>query len=319
MDPISRLPDPPVGMVVTPYDAAVAHWVFVTACVTILPFLAYALRDWQRSKSPLLPLILLGGALTNLLEPFVDITGGCWHPIIHQDTIFDIMGRPMPLWLLPTYVAYFGALPMCMVVAFRQQISKKAMWLWFIVPVIADIILEEGLFGVSRDSLYAYYGHQPLRLHVFPIWWSPANAVGVFLPAIALVLAAPHVRGWRLALVPLFTPLLYCGAGSLAAFPSSVVINSDFPYLVTQAGGVATFLLAGALAHVGVQLFAADSPWQIRDALGAGAAYFKTKQEDSVAQTISGGALGAGNRGQRGVAGNHPVAGAGTVGGARLQ
>ncbi len=57
--------------------------------------------------------------------------------------------------------------------------------------------------------------------------------------------------------------------GALAGFPSYVVINSDFSYLPTQLGGVASFLLAGGLACLGTQLFAADSPWQVRDALGA--------------------------------------------------
>jgi hypothetical protein len=256
-------------MVVTPHDAAVAHWVFIIASAAVLLLLLYALRDWQRSKSPILALILLGGALTNVMEPFVDITGGCWHPIIHQDRLFAIMGHPMPVWLLPTYAAYFGVLPMCMVVNFRKGITCRAMWLWFLVPVIADIILEEGLFGISGGNLYAYYGNQPLRVHVFPIWWAPVNAIGVYVSAIALVLAAPHLRGWRLALVPLFTPLLYCGVGALAGFPSYVVINSDFPYLATQLGGVASFVLAGGLAYLGTQLFAADSRWQIRDALGA--------------------------------------------------
>jgi len=269
IDPRLRLPAPPVDMVVTPHDASVAHFVFITACALVIIPLAYALRDWQRAKSPLLLLILLGGAFTNVMEPVVDILGGCWHPIINQDRLFDIMGHPMPVWLLPTYAAYFGVLPMCMVVSFRKGISSRAMWLWFLVPVIADIILEEGLFGISGGHLYAYYGNQPLRLHVFPIWWAPVNAIGVYISAIALVLSAPHLRGWRLALVPLFTPLLYCGGGALAGFPSYVVINSDFSYLATQLGGVASFLLSGGLAYLGTQLFAADSPLNIRDALRA--------------------------------------------------
>jgi hypothetical protein len=192
---------------------------------------------------------------------------------------------------------YFGGLTMCMFIAFRKGISSRAMWLWFIIPVLADIFLEEGLFGISADHLYNYYGNQPLRLNVFPIWWAPANAVGVFVPALALALAAPHLRGWRLALVPLFTPLLYCGAGSLAGFPSVVVINSAFPYLATQLGGVATFLLAAGLVHVGVQVFAADSRWQIRDALTPSA--------------ITGGPMAAGYRRQRGHAGSRPAAGIG--------
>jgi len=104
---------------------------------------------------------------------------------------------------------------------------------------------------------------------VFPIWWSPVNATGVYLSALALTLATPHLRGWRLALVPLFTPLIFCASSSFSGYPSDVVINSDFPYLITQLGGVASFLLAGGLAYIGTLLFASDSRWQIRDVLNA--------------------------------------------------
>ena len=262
-----RLPAPPVDMVVTSHDAAVAHWVFLIAsALTVIPLL-YALRDWKDSKSPVLLLILLGGALTNVMEPLVDVLGACWHPMINQTRLFEIMGHPMPVWLLPTYIAYFGVLTMTMYLGFRKGATSRTMWLWFAVPVIADILLEDGLFGLSGGHLYAYYGNQPLRLIAFPIWWAPVNAMGVYSAALVLALAVPHLRGWRLALIPLVTPLLYAAAGSLSGFPSYVAINSEFSYPITQLSGVLSFLRASGMAYVCIQLFASDSRWQIRDAL----------------------------------------------------
>ena len=46
-----------------------------------------------------------------------------------------------------------------------------AMWLWFLIPVIADVLLEESLLSQS-DHLYVYYANQPLKLHTFPLWWA---------------------------------------------------------------------------------------------------------------------------------------------------
>jgi hypothetical protein len=64
-------------------------------------------------------------------------------------------------------------------------------------PPAPAILKNAGLFGISGGNLYTYYGNQPLHLHVFPIWWAPVNAIGVYVSAIAPVLAAPHLRGWR--------------------------------------------------------------------------------------------------------------------------
>jgi len=267
IDPRLRLPAPPVDMVVTDHDASVAHWVFLSASVLLLIPLLYALRDWKHSKSPVSLLILLGGAITNLLEPMVDVLGACWHPIINQNRLFEIMGHPMPVWLLPTYIAYFGVLTLAMYVSFRKGVSSHTMWLWFVVPVIADIFLEEGLFVASGGHLYAYYGNQPLRLHLFPIWWAPVNAIGVYAAALALALSMPHLRGWQMLLIPFFTPLIYAAAGSLSGFPSFVAINSEFSNLATQLSGVVSFALASGMAYVGIQLFASDSRRQIRDVL----------------------------------------------------
>lgn len=47
-------------------------------------------------------------------------------------------------------------------VSFREAASTRSMWLWFVIPMIADLILEEGLFAAA-GKLYVYYGNQPLR------------------------------------------------------------------------------------------------------------------------------------------------------------
>jgi hypothetical protein len=268
IDPTFRIIAPPVDTVLTALDAVIATRLIWIDSAIILVALFFALRDWGRSQSPIMFLLLIGGAITNLAEPFVDLAGACWHPIIGQNTIFENMDRPMPLWLLFSYVSYFGVLPMFIYQAFRKGASTRAMWLWFLVPVIADIVLEESLLS-QAENLYVYYANQPLKVHTFPLWWAAGNTIGVYLSAVVMTLFAPLLRGWRLALAPFSTLLCYTAASGFVAWPSTVVINSEFSNVVTQLGGIASFLIAFLVVHGCTRLIATDSPYNVRKAITA--------------------------------------------------
>jgi hypothetical protein len=254
-----------VEAALTSLDNSVAHWLIGICCLATLLALIFALRDWHKSKFPVLVLLIIGGAVTCLAEPFVDLLGACWHPIVGQNTLFELMDRPMPIWLMFAYIAYFGVLMMYLYRAFSSGATIRAMWLWFLVPVIADIVLEEFLMGLS-DNLYIYYGNQPLRLHVFPIWWTQPNTMGIYLSAVAMTLLVPHLRGWRMALIPFSTILCYAAAAGVVSFPAVVVINSAFPDWITQLGGIACFLIAMLIVHGCTLLIASDSPYNVREA-----------------------------------------------------
>jgi hypothetical protein len=265
IDPVFRIVPPPVDAALTAVDMVISNRIITINCVIIIAAAIYALRLCKQSGSPIPILLLVGGAFTNLAEPFVDLGGACWHPIIGQDAIFENMDRPMPLWLLTTYIAYFGMLPMLIYHSFSKGATTRTMWMWFLIPVIVDIVLEEALLSQS-DHLYLYYANQPLRLHTFPIWWTTSNTIGVFLSGVVMTIFAPLLRGWRLMLVPLCTLLCYVGATGFVAWPSIVVINSEFSNAVTQLGGIASFLIAFLTVHVCALLIASDSPHNVRRA-----------------------------------------------------
>lgn len=262
LDPNFRVPPPPVDMALTPLDDRVGFVLMGICTLLVLAGLRFAWGEWRRTGSPILFLIILGGAVTNLAEPFVDLIGACWHPEIGQITLFEHMGRKMPLWLFFPYLAYFGAQAMSLYYVLNKGATTRTMWLWFVIPVIADIVLEECLLSFS-DNLYAYYGNQPLRFHVFPMWWSATNTLGIYLSAVVLTLFTPWLKGWRLAFVPFSTILCYTAASGVVGFPSAVVINSDFPFWATQLGGVLTFVIAAVIVHGFALLLATDSPYRV--------------------------------------------------------
>ena len=264
----AQLPVPAsvVNIALTSTDHEIAHWIFWISSVIVAVGVIYALQDWRKNKSVVPLLLIIGGAAANLSEPFVDIVAGCWHPAAGQHTLFELMGRPMPVWLFPTYIASFGVQAMVMYVAFRRGISARAMWLWYLVPVMSDIVLEVCLLNLS-DNLYVYYGNQPLVLAGFPLFWAPINALGVYVPVVVLTLLSPHMKGWKLATVPLFTPLLYAAVMGLTGMPSIVVINTAAPSWMVPLGGLASTALALTVVFLCVRMLADGSRYNLRQLL----------------------------------------------------
>lgn len=84
------------------------------------------------------------------------------------------------------------------------------------------------------------------------------NVLGFYLAAVALRLFTPQLRGWKLALVPLATPLLDAASMGFTGLPSAIVINSDVPNAVVQAGGIATILIALAVVRGTTPLLAKE-------------------------------------------------------------
>jgi hypothetical protein len=269
IDPQFRIAPPPVELALTPLDNTVGFCLMGICTLIVLVAVRFAWREYRRNGSPILLLIILGGAVTNLAEPFVDLVGACWHPEIGQITLFEHMERKMPLWLFFPYVAYFGAQAMTLYYVLSTGATKRTMWLWLVIPVIADIVLEESLLSFS-DNLYVYYGNQPLRFHVFPIWWAAANTIGIYISAVVLTLFTPLLKGWRLLFVPFCTLLCYAGASGIVALPAIIVINTELPFWATQLGGVLTFALAALVVAGFTQLIASDSPYRVVRTQAAG-------------------------------------------------
>jgi hypothetical protein len=124
----------------------------------------------------------------------------------------------------------------------------RTKWLWLALACagVANIIIEEILLNMS--GIYMYYGHQPLVvLTRFPWWWLAVNTSGLFLGASLAHRYRSVFKGWKAVFVLFLIPTAYLGGVAFAVMPASVVIHGDYPWLVTQLGGLATCVLAVVL------------------------------------------------------------------------
>ena len=255
-DPDTRLPAIPVDAQFNVVAGNYATAIFGTMAAVVF---LYGLKYWRDTKSPIVLLMMLGGLMTTLIEPLLDIIGLAWHPMHGQTTAFELMGRPIPIWVVTVYLMYIGGLGFLNYVAFLKGETMRVVYLWFAAPMLLDIVMEEIMM---HFDLYIYYGQQPLiLLWNFPLWWAPCNSMGEFIGVALLVLMGDSLRGWKLLLIPILMPIMDCVGYMLVGLPPIIALNTaNVSPLLTELAGVATYALT-ALCVYGVALvIATDSP-----------------------------------------------------------
>ena len=232
---------------VPPYNATVSDAVETTV-TTVMASLAtaalvFALVYWWRTGRPtILALFLAGGAMM-LLEPFVDVVGGCWHPN-DLARVFTLWDRPMPVWLCLTYFVYFGVGCGLSWLVLRRGMTPKLLWGLFISSAVGDAVMEMVLM---HWDTYVYYGAQPLVMFKFPLWWAPVNSLVDIAVAVAIVRYEDALRGVRAVLIIPLAMAISAAVNTVAGFPSWTAINSNIGGLGGALLGVATFVVAAVI------------------------------------------------------------------------
>jgi hypothetical protein len=242
--------DKTFGLPIPPVDAiaptAIASGATTFFTVLALLALVYALWDWRKSRRPIILYILIGGGLTLLVEPFVDLMGACWHPIYGQGVAFELMGRYMPWWIVAVYFAFYGAQGALVYSLLRKGVSTRALFLLLLIPMAADVAIEE---ITLPTGLYVYYGAQPLMLFGnLPYWWVPCNSFGLMIGISLIYKLAPSLKGPTSLALPFLLPIGDLIAYVIIGMPSWIVINTaGVPWWLVQTGGVASFALAAII------------------------------------------------------------------------
>ena len=236
-------PQPPLDMTV---DKTAELGITIALAGIVAVALVFSFIDWFRTGRPLVVLLMVSGGAIMVFEPMVDTVGACWFPS-NSWTAFTAWGRPLPVWLCLAYFFYFGIATSAIWKALRRGLTRRQIWLVFCAAMLGDLIFETVLLTMNP---YVYYGYQPLLLGKFPLWWMAVNA------AIPLVLAAliyrfdSYFRGWRTLLVIPLALTTSAAVNAAVGWPSWLVINTDVGWVLTQAGGLATFAAACAVVNL---------------------------------------------------------------------
>jgi hypothetical protein len=224
--------------------------------------LAYSLVSWRRTGRPTFLLLFLAGGAMMVMEPIVDVVGGCWFPS-NSWRAFELWGRPMPVWLCVTYFVYFGIGGGAIWTLMRRGAPARTLWLVWVGAVLADFALEATLM---HWDTYLYYGDQPLVIAKFPFWWGAVNAtIAVVVPG--LIVLAERLPGWRdVYIVPLALSTS-AAINIVVGWPSWTAVNSGPSDVVRELLGVASFAIAIAGLRLLLGVVAAKEPARREESL----------------------------------------------------
>ncbi len=246
----------PSGLRAVPVRSVV-HWgATIAPSLVLLVAVGFGVREWRRTRQPLLLAVLIGGALCTLIEPVVDAVGQVYLREHNATLVFTLAGRGMPIWV-PPFWAVFGGLQTYL---FCNLLRSKpdARRYWRVVGTVFSIALLLEIPSTAL-GLYEYFGRQPFNPTGMPLWWLFTYLGG--LGAAALIVGNPEIfRGARVFLaVPLVPSAI--GAWMVATgWPTFLALQSGAGMAVTYPAAVLTAGLSVLGVAVVARGFASGAP-----------------------------------------------------------
>jgi hypothetical protein len=257
LDPVFHLPMPPVHAV---FNTPVANDFTIIYGIGAVAILLWAVLHDRNAVIALA--MFLGGGAVSLFEPLFDLLTAVWHPPVGQSPFFTSFGREIPVWVSVAYVAYYGCVGYLTLNALLRGATTRAIWLWCLVPIVFDEIIEEAML---HFNLYYYYASQPFVLIKFPLYQPAGNTAGVFFGVAVLYFLSPYLkRGWKwFPAAIILMPVCACMGFVGATLPAEFAINCPAtPYWATQLSGVACYGLMAAWVYAISLMAASDSPYR---------------------------------------------------------
>ncbi|MET0985311.1 MAG: hypothetical protein ABW034_07890, partial [Steroidobacteraceae bacterium] len=172
---------PPLDSVMPQQAQDICFAIFAGGAVLLVAwgiYLAVSRKSW-------LPIVILIAAQCSfLLEGPADVMSNALYPPIGQDVAHVVKGHTIAWFVVPVYIWYVGLLPLAMYDAFVKQTVPYSAWGKIALATLVGVATVEQIpvyFG-----LWMYYGVQPLKIGLMPLWLIAANVACVIVPAIMI-------------------------------------------------------------------------------------------------------------------------------------
>jgi hypothetical protein len=232
------LPAPPTDRIVSDSSQlimTVVQWTLLTLC------LIAAIWYWHKKKDSLAFLVLLGGVISSIWEPPLDVLGAIYHYEKGQWTAFAFLGRGIPVWIPPLYGWFVGGLAFLTYEFYKRQDAKgadlgKLSWKIFAAVAVLQYPTVDQL-GIML-GLHTYYGHQPLNPTGFPLHGAVINGTLPVVGGAMLFALRPYLVGAKKLLVLWLVPCIFAFTYAFAGPPTWVTLNSEANQFWVQLSGV---------------------------------------------------------------------------------
>lgn len=175
------------------------------------------------------------------IEPPADILGATWYATNTPLMLGEIMGRPMPLYVLCMYLAYLPlGFWLCYLILKRGPTSTRTMALMWLAGILANCALE---ITFTQLDAHRYYGDNPARIFGLPAYSMLQNGALMIFGAALMLWAKERLRGAQVLYLLPIIPGAFFAWLVIQTWPTYVTLNSDTTDLVRYAVAAITVAL----------------------------------------------------------------------------
>jgi hypothetical protein len=225
----------------------------IVMALAVIGFIVWWLIDERERRRPYLPLILIGGLISSLLEPTLDnmVLFGWPHNVLWRS--LEGNGHYFPAYLPMGYVWFDGGLVYLMFRLFERGLTSRQIWTIALGFVVIDIPVNAAGHWFHFNG---FYGPQPMEIFGYPFWWFGADAVLIVLGGAMLYRLIPLLKGGSLIALVAFPGVNQAAAAAAVLWPVVWALHADVPQPVRWICGAASLAIAGGLIWI-VTKFAA--------------------------------------------------------------
>jgi hypothetical protein len=248
------IPDMPIRE--APQGALIAYTVLMVL-ITLGFLIWWALSE--RKRGPALLLFLIGGALSGLMEPWLDNVVLVGYPPDQITPVFVAFERAVPIFVPIGYAWFCGGLLYVLYRAFSTEFTARRIWALYGIVAVIDFIA----IGLSAwIGVLEFFGDPPMKIAGFVVWWAAIDALQVVLGATLAVFLVPALRGAKQLWLILIPSVVLGAAAGIVGWPISTALNSGWPMWAKYICALASIGFSLACTH-----FVAQSAPRIADYL----------------------------------------------------
>jgi hypothetical protein len=205
-------------------DAALIVYTVLMVAITT-GFLVWWLNSpRERRIGPALPILLVGGALSGLMESWLDNVVLVGYPPDQNLPVLESFGRSVPIFVPIGYAWFCGGLLYLMARRVMVRgITTRDVWTIYGIVVVVDFVA----IGLSHWlGVLEFFGDPPMKVLGYPIWWAGIDGLHVILGGSIVILALHHLRGRAQAWLVLVPSVALGASAGIVGWPVSTAINT---------------------------------------------------------------------------------------------
>lgn len=235
------IPDMPIRE--APQGALIAYTVLMVL-TTLAFFMWWALRE--RKRGPALLLFLIGGAISGLMEPWLDNVVLVGYPPHQVTPVFVAFERAVPIFVPIGYAWFCGGLLYVLYRAFSKKFTARKIWTLYGIVAVIDFIA----IGLSAWlGILEFFGDPPMKIAGFVVWWAAIDALQIVLGATLAVFLVPILRGAQQLWLLLIPSVVLGAAAGIVGWPISTALNSGWPMWAKYVCALASIGISLACTH----------------------------------------------------------------------